>query len=247
MKGATESGPRAPAARAKLDEAERELADLEASVAALALDASEGKAGAEKALGGHRSKIDQAARTVDELRRAVSLAERLDRQAAVTAAERMRGEQLAEFKKQLAARQKAMAAVLKAAADMAAAYGEFSEATLRAVVAVPMSTVVPQMAIGPNGVYGAAFGPCERLVLAELYRLAPERQDGIGRFVLPFAKPSSEQTRGEPTAIRPGIEELSAANSAIVANISEQIDKLNDQAARAAGMIPADRKDVVAA
>jgi hypothetical protein len=83
-------------------------------------------------------------------------------------------------------------------------------------------------------------------VLAELYRLAPERQDGVGRFVFPFCKPSSEQTRGQPAAIKPGIEELVAADNAIIAEIEAQVEKLNAQAMRAAEMIPADRKDVAA-
>jgi hypothetical protein len=80
-----------------------------------------------------------------------------------------------------------------------------------------------------------------RLILAELYRLAPEREDGIGRFVLPFAKPSSEQFRGNPTAIPAGIDELRAADNAIVADIAQQIEKLDEAAMRFA--LATDRKD----
>jgi hypothetical protein len=239
----TEPGPRAPAIAEKLEAARGVLASYDSETAQTVLDAAENVAGAPKRLADLRSKISMAEREVFELEKAHALAAKIDRQSAVSAASRMRGEQLTEFKTQLVAREKAMAAALKAASDMAAAFGEYSESTLRAAVAVPIGTVVRQMAIGAEGFAGNAFGPCERLILAELYRLAPERQDGIGRFVLPFAKPSSEQTRGQPTAIKPGIEELLAADDAIVADIVAQIEKLNTQAQRAAGMIPSDRKD----
>jgi hypothetical protein len=216
-------------------------------VAQTRLDAADDLPGAAKRLAELRSKISMAERDVFELEKAHALAAKLDRQTAATAATQMREDQLAAFKKEMAAREKAMAAVLKACADMAAAYGEYSESTLCTLMAVPSGTHVPMMMIGAtDGFSGAAFGPCERLILAELYRLAPERQDGIGRFVLPFAKPSSEQTRGQPAAIKPGIEELLAADNAIIADIVEQIEKLNRQAMRAAGMITEDRKGVAA-
>jgi hypothetical protein len=238
--------PRAPAAREKLAAAEAGLAGLEADVGVLALDASEGRAGAEKALAAHRGKIETAERQVSEMRRAVALASHLDQKAAAAAAASMRVDQLAEFKKAMTGRDKSMARVLELFGAAAKEYGRYSEATLAAQIAVPVGTVIPVMAIGPNGLYGPAFGPCERLVLAELYRLAPERQDGVGRFVFSFCKPSSEQTRGQPAAIKPGIDELLAADNAIIAEIEAQVEKLNAQAMRAAEMIPADRKDVAA-
>jgi len=234
---------KAPTVRVKLDEAVASLAELESEMAAFALAAAEEKAGASQKLSAHRTKIDAAARHVTELQAALHLAERIDRQAAVSAAAKMRDEQLTEFKMQFAAREKAMAAVLKAAADMALAYGEYSEATLRTLSAVPAGTHVPMMSIGSEGFAGPAFGPCTRLILAELYRLAPEREDGIGRFVLEFAKPSSEFLRGKPDSIKPGIEGLIEADAAIVTDIGKQIERLNDQAARAAGMTTDDRKD----
>jgi hypothetical protein len=231
---------RTPAAREKLAAAEATLAGLEADVGSLALEASEGKAGAEKALAAHRARIDQAARNVDELRRAVGLAERLDREADAAGAAKMRAEQLGQFKLAMKAREEAMAAVLAAGSAMAAAYGEYSEATLRAQIAVPTGTAVPQMGIGPNALYGPAFGPCERLILAELYRLAPARADGIGRFVLPFAKPISEMLRNQPDAIAPGIGELRAANQAIMQEIEAQVSALADREMTAAA---GDRKE----
>lgn len=220
---------RAPAIRARLDAAELVLASHNHEVAQTALDVAENLAGAPKRLFDLRAKISTAEREVAELEKAHALAETIDRQSAVTAAANMRAEQLVEFKKQFAAREKAMALVLKAAADMAAAFGEYSEATLRAAVAVPTGTVAIAMSIGAEGHGGIAFGPADRLVLSELYRLAPERHDGIGRFVLPFAKPPNEMMRGLPTDIAPGLDELIAADAAIVANIEAQIKKLNDE------------------
>jgi hypothetical protein len=218
---------RAPAAREKLVAAEAVLVGLEAAVASLALEASEGKSGAEKGLAAHRSKIELAARNVSELRRAVSLAERLDRQSNASAAANMRAEQLAAFRAAFAARGKAMHTVLEAAATMAKAYAQYSEANLTALAVVPTGTVVPTMSIGAGGFAGPAFGPCERLILGELWRLAPERDDGAGRFVLPFARPSSEMTRLKPEAIPAGIEEIAAADNAILQSVAAQIGQLN--------------------
>jgi hypothetical protein len=96
------------------------------------------------------------------------------------------------------------------------------------------------MAIGENGSYGAVFGPCERLILAELYRLAPEREDGIGRFILPFAKSPNVMLTGKPSAIRPGIDEMRDAHASIISDIARQIEKLDEAAMRFA---LADRKD----
>jgi hypothetical protein len=232
---------RAAGVAEKLEAARAALTAHNDEVAEVVLAAAENVPGAPKRLFDLRAKISTAEREVDELEKALALAAKIDRQAAVTAATQMRSEQLAEFKKQFATREKAMAAVLKAAAEMAAAYGEYSEATLRTLSAVPAGTVVPQMAIGSEGFAGPAFGPCERLILAEMYRLAPERADGIGRFVLPFAKPSLEFVRGKPGEIKPGIDELREADAAIVADIGRQIEKLDNHAMRAAE-IPA-RKD----
>jgi hypothetical protein len=233
---------RAPAVQAKLDESLAALAELRAEIAAHALAAAEGRPGAAAKLTMLRSKIDAEQSTVDELQAALRLALRLDRQAAVSAVCRMRIDQLASFRAAMAERGGAMAAVLKAAADMAAAYGDYSEATLLAATVVPSGTTVPQMSIGGVGLYGAAFGPCERLILAELYRLAPDRRDGVGRFVLPFAKPPSEQFRGNHTAVPAGIDELRAADEAIIADITKQIENL-DAAAMRFALASTDRKD----
>jgi hypothetical protein len=237
------TSPRAPAVAEKLEAARTALAMLNDDVAQTVLDAAENAPGAPKRLFDIRTKIAAAERDVVELEKAYALAAKLDRQAAATAVTEMRSEQLAALKKEFKARDKAMAVVLKAAAEMAAAYGDYSEATLRAAAAAPTGTVIPQMSLGPDGVYGPAFGPCGALILAELWRLAPERQDGIGRFVLPFAKPSSEMVRHQPTAMPAGIDEMQAADEAIISSIISQIDRLNAAATRAAEMTP-DRKEV---
>jgi hypothetical protein len=234
----TTAKPRAAAVAEKLDAARASLIAHNDEVAEVVLAAAENLPGAPKRLFDLRAKISTAEREVEELTKAHALAARLDRQTAVTAATQMRGEQFAECKKQFAAREKAMAAVLKAAADMAAAYGQYSEATLLATIAAPSGTVIPAMMIGDNGSYGPVFGPCERLILAELYRCAPERSDGIGRFVVPFAKAPNEMVRGKPEAIRPGIDEMRDAHAAIIADVDRQIDKLNTAAMAAAEMTP---------
>jgi hypothetical protein len=85
---------RAPAVRQELEQAEQRVSELKAEIALLALEKSEGKPGAVSALEACRLKIDAAARNVDELRGAVALAERLDREPE-SAAAKIR--QMAEF------------------------------------------------------------------------------------------------------------------------------------------------------
>jgi hypothetical protein len=224
--------PRAPAIAEKLDAARAMLAVHAGEVAQTVLDAAENVPGALKRLTDLRTRISTGELAVAELEKAYDLAARIDRQATVSAATQMRGEQFGAFREAVEQRESAMDRVLKAAADMAAAYGDYSEATLRAAISLPSGTAVPPMTIGGEGLYGAAFGPCERLILAELYRLAPEREDGIGRFVLPFAKPPSEQFRSNHPAIPAGIDELRAADAAILADISRQIENLDEAAMR---------------
>jgi hypothetical protein len=223
------NAPRAPAVAVKLAEADALLSELEASVAPLALAESEGVVGAKRDLQALESKIEAAKRERHKLRSAHRHALDLDRKANASAAARMRSEQLAAFRSEMQTREKEMVAVLEAAATMAKAYGRYSESTLSAQIAVPSGTSIPPMAIGPNGLYGPAFGPCERLILAELYRLAPSRADGIGRFVLPFSKPTSEMVRLKPEAIPPGIDEFIAADEAIIRELESQVLALADR------------------
>jgi hypothetical protein len=229
--------PRAPAVHAKLDGAVAALATLETEVAELALAAAENRPGAAGKLTQHRGKIELAKQHVEELRAALKLAVRIDRENEAACAARMRDEQFADFKAAMLARQKAMATVLEAAATMAKAYGAYSEATLAAQIAVPTGTAVPVMMIGPEGLLGAAFGPCERLIESELYRCAPLRADGIGRFVIPLAKPTAEMFRLQPEAIPAGIDELRAADQAIVAEIEKQVAALDQRAMAAASAV----------
>ncbi len=232
---------RAPAIAAKLEEARALLAVHNGEIGQAVLDVAEDVPGAPKRLYDLRAKVSVNEREVTELERAHELALRIDRQADAAAATQLRSDQLAEFKKQFAAREVAMAAVLKAAADMAVAYGEFSELTLTTLAAVPAGTIVPIMAIGGEGFAGPAFGPCTRLILAELWRLAPARSDGIGRFVLDFARPTTTVLRDNPDAIEAGIDELRAADEAILGDIVKQIERLDQVSVQRA--LATERKD----
>src|SRR5690242_5788327 len=107
---------RAPAARERLAKAETVFAGLDADLGALALEASEGKSGADKALAAHRSKIEMAAQSVSELRRALALAERLDRKSDIAAADAMRREQFTACKRHGARRIDAAKEVFEAIA-----------------------------------------------------------------------------------------------------------------------------------
>lgn len=235
--GPTQSDPeptlRAPAVRGKFACALGALAELEEQVAEYALEAAERKPGAADKLAGHRAKIEAAQTAVDELRAALRLAEKLDRQAAAAGAVRMRNEQFTALKQQFAAREKAAKAVMKAVTDLSDSYGKFSECSLGIISVLPSGAVLPTMSMGPNGIFGPALGPCGQLILAELWRVAPERRDGTGRFVLPFVKVGIELLK-DVSELPVGIDELRTADQAILANISEQIEHLNETALRAA-------------
>ena len=224
--------PRAPAVREKLGRAEEVLAQLEADVAALALDASEGVAGAEKALAAHRSRIEMAERQESEMRRAVALAERLDREAAAGSAVAMHAEQLAAFRNHVGSREKAMKRGLEHAAEMAKAFAEFTVMTEAMVGVLPSGTAFPVMAMGENGLSGNLLSSCEKLLLAEMFRLG-DASNGR-RAPIPFSKPQTVSMRDNPGEIPPGIEVLKAAHQAMLRDIEQQVAKLDAEIMNAA-------------
>jgi hypothetical protein len=79
--------------------------------------------------------------------------------------------------------------------------------------------------------YGPAFGQCDRLLLAELWRLAPDRAGG--RFTMPFAKPMSMFNQNPAEQPR-GMDEFRAAHQAILADVARQIAELNGRGMTAA-------------
>jgi hypothetical protein len=225
--------PRAPAAQAKLDQIEATLKDLQAETAILSLEEFEQKPGASKALAIHRSKIEAVERQAGELQSAVNLALRLDREAIANDAAKLRGEQLAVFKAAMAGREKAMAKALDALAIFVSSYAEFSEQTLAAAQAIPGGANAPLVNMGPNNVYGASWGTCERLLLAEMYRLAPLRKDGAGRFTVPFAPPPVHSNT-DHTTLPSALDEFRKADAAVLAEIQRQVSELNQRAMIAA-------------
>ncbi|MCK1672798.1 hypothetical protein [Bradyrhizobium sp. 150] len=208
------------------------LAELEEEVAEFALDAAERKPGAADKLATHRAKIEGAKTAVGELRAALNLAAKLDRQAEASAAIQMRDEQLQEFKLWLGQREAGMKVALEGAAMMARGYAEFANASLLAAGIVPSGTRVPTMSFGRDGMFGAAFGTAERLFQAELFRTAPEV--GGRRYVLPFAKAPTMDTVNDPRSITPGLVALREADAAIVMEIEAQVARLSDEAFAAA-------------
>jgi hypothetical protein len=227
------SSPRAPAIAAKLAQAEAVLKELEQETALLSLEEFEGKPGASKALAQHRAKLEMAERQASELRAAVQLAEKLDREAGASAAAKSRSEQLASFEAAQAGRLTAMRVALDALKVFANAYADYSEQTLLAQISVPAGCVVPAIAMGELGSYGHVFGPCEKMILAELFRVAPERKDGIGRFLPPFVKSpihSDTDYRKLPSAIS----EFEKANAAVTQSIVAQVSQIDTREMTAA-------------
>jgi hypothetical protein len=218
--------PRAPAAREKLQQAEAILAELEADVALLALETSEGKAGAEKALASQRSKIETATRSVSELKRAVILGERLDRESAAGAAARMRTDQFGAFCKHGKERLAAAEKMFEAAAVMATAMQEYGTSTQAMVGVLPAGTALPTMAMGRISEFGGALGNLELLLSAEFWRLGAGADVPYGqRFTVPFGRQptmgSADHRTMQPAAIVFG-----EAHAAIVAEIQGQLEKI---------------------
>lgn len=220
--------PRAPAAREKLGRAEESLTQLEADVAVLALDASEGKAGAEKALAAHRSRIEMAERQVSEMRAAVKLAERLDREADAGAAAQMRAEQFAVFEKAAAARIDAMSEVLALIGKASAVYARYVNASAEMATALPTGTHLPPMHF--EGYSGHFLGNGEALIGREAFRLASPGAKP------PFAKLPSLSAGDNVGAMRPGVEILREAHTAVLNSVKAQVERLDaaalDQATR---------------
>ena len=227
------SHDRAPAIAAKLAQIEATLKDMQAETAILSLEEFEQKPGAAKALSQHRAKIEAVERQASELRQAVKLAEILDRQAIANAAAKSRGEQLAVFKAAMAGREKAMAKALDALAVFAVEYGAYSQATLTAMESIPAGTIAPMVAMGPLGGLGASWSNCERLLLGELFRIAPERADGTGRFIAPFARAPLHSDLNH-RSLPPAIDEFRKADAAVLAEISRQVSDLDKRAMTAA-------------
>ncbi|WP_407160161.1 hypothetical protein [Bradyrhizobium sp. STM 3557] len=227
------SNTHAPAIAARLEAARAARAVLDPDFDRAVLEAAEGVRGADKRLAELRARVDAADREVAELERALVLGERLDREAIAAAAAKMRAEQLAAFKSAMSARERAMGDLLEAAAAMATAFAAYGQATLTAQTAIPFGTSAPPIAMGQLGTMGPAFGSGEALILAELWRVAPERKDGRGRWAVPFAKPPSPIQRNYRKQA-PAIMEFTSANTAIVRSVEEQVAALDEKQMAAA-------------
>jgi hypothetical protein len=208
-------------ARRRLVETSKEIGDLIA------------RGGNDKRLAVLRRERDEARNAVEEMEAGLAVSQRLDREAVASAAAQSRSQQLSVFQKAMAGRLKAMTSALEALATFANAYGEYSQATLTAMESIPAGTIAPQIAMGPLGGYGASWSNCQRMLEAELFRIAPERADGIGRFIAPFAKAplhSDSNHRALPNAL----DEFKRADQVVMAEISRQAAELDRRAMNAA-------------
>jgi hypothetical protein len=97
---------------------------------------------------------------------------------------------------------------------------------------LPSGTAFPTMTMGENGLSGNLLSSCEKLLLAEMYRLG---QASNGRRApLPFAKPQTVQLRDEPAKIPPGIDTLREAHAAMLRDVEAQIARLDAEVMAAA-------------
>jgi hypothetical protein len=221
---------RAPAVVPKLEAARAALQDLEAEVGKTALEAAEDVPGAAKRLADLRSKIVAAERDAAELARAHKTALQLDRESVAADAIAMRATQLAAFRKHVAAREKFMATALEHAAGMAKTFQQFQAESEAMVSVLPSGTAFPVMTMGENGLSGNLLGGCDRLLLAEMFRIGATPDKNGRRAVLPFAKPQILQLRDEPDKIPPGLQVLQEAHDAMLREIEGQIARLDSEA-----------------
>jgi len=229
MKGATDMtakpGPRAPAIAAKLEAAKGVLEAHHAEVAQTRLDAADDLPGAAKRLADLRARISTAERDVFELEKAHALAARIDRQTAVTAAKRMRAEQLSAFESHMQERDSAVAEMCGAVLKLQASYQRYSQATLKMLGVKPVGTALPTMGIGPDGRGGSAVGNLEKLIAVEAWRCAEADENGQ-RYAVPFAKPLS-LTDTDQTHLPPALEMFREAQAAILSEVIGQVEKID--------------------
>jgi hypothetical protein len=96
---------------------------------------------------------------------------------------------------------------------------------------LPSGTAFPTLAMGENGLSGNILGACDRLLLAEMFRIgAQHQQPGRGFPVLPFARPQIVQLRDEPGKIPPQIDTLREAHAVVLREIEGQVAKLDSAA-----------------
>ncbi|MCA1512169.1 hypothetical protein [Bradyrhizobium sp. NBAIM01] len=209
---------RAPQVRANLETALAVQAELETEVALFALEAIERQPGAAGKLAAHREKVEAAKRAVDELRAALELAQRLDRETAAAAAVEMRAQQLAVFEKAAAERVDAMAAVLAKIAEATAEWARYTQATAELATALPTGTFLPAMNFGDGGSF---LGSGEALIGREAWRVA-----GAGPKP-PFAKAPPLSAGDDTAKMRPARETLQDAHEAVLRSVRAQVEKLD--------------------
>jgi hypothetical protein len=216
--------PRSPAIAAKLAQAEAVLKELEQETAILSLEEFEQRPGAAKALSQHRAKLEMAERQVSELRAAVTLAERLDREAGASAAAVSLGEQAKVFRADMEAREGDFVSALDHIGKAAKHLISYARKTLKAGGSVPGGCTVPGMMVG-NQKQEHAFGFCKALLDAEWYRHIPPAGEGQLPLGLPYGEhPKFGHT--DPSSIRPSAEEFHDANEAIVRSIEAQVSAI---------------------
>ncbi len=220
---------RAPQVAVKLEAARSALQSLESEVGQAALEATEDQPGSDQRLAGLRQQITDAERSVAELKRAHQLAQLLDREALALGAIAMRAEQLAAFKKHVTAREKHFAVALSHAAELAKAFRQFLFESEGMVSVLPSGTAFPALAVGELGLGGNLLGGCDKLLLAEMFRLGavPDANGRIG--ILPFAKPTIMTQRGQPDKIPPSLEVLQEAHDALIREIEAQVQRLDEK------------------
>jgi hypothetical protein len=208
-----------PQVQERLTAAEARLVELEGRYAALALEDTLGKAPAGDRLAALEKMLAAARRDVEQFRAAHALALQKDALAGIEGHAKTQEQQLATMERCSAERQAAMREVFKGCELVSNGYQRYLTATVAMAAAQPAGTKLPEVSLGPNGVYGSTLGGIERLIMAEFFR-----HWTVDRTPPSWARPPDDSYRLQPTAIEPGADVLRRGDEFTLAAIRSQIE-----------------------
>lgn len=209
----------------KIEQAEAQRVAIEQGLAEATLAEEMDRPGATAKRLRLETDLAAAVATIDRLKRARALSEEQERRAEAAAEAKRKAELIAEFAKVGESRLDAWTKTCAALKTAAREYARFMTETDRMAVKLPTG-VLGQVfwndlpALLPDG---RAFpAPIERILAAEMFRIAPAGDDGK-RWRLPGAAPLIDLLRLQPDKHEPAIEAVKRANAYLVETLTERM------------------------
>jgi hypothetical protein len=199
----------------QLREAEIERGRLELAYAEAALANVVGDAASAKKLAAAAKHLEEARRRVAGLEAALLLSKQRDQAAERAERAELQKSHVLSVRQHLAARDKAVSRLSKAAEEVCAAFREVIVHSERAVAANPRGGTWP---IGSM----CEFDDLLIAVRGELYRLGGDERIG-GRLTFPGGQPPSSDYTHNPRAIPPLAEQATAATARVISVLTGRI------------------------